>query len=396
MKKSLFAIYTVLFADNFGFAIAFTLFARLLLCPEYGMLGEEISFHTKNLWLALLFGIFPFAQFFGAPLLGDLADHYGRKVSLYITSVGCILGYIISAFAIGWHNLPILLLSRAVTGFFAGNMSISLAAVADLSPSEKERSANYGIAQALTGTGWILSMIVGGISWDPEVAFWISALLTLGSLLCLIWLFEETNVNQTKGKFHLLQGIYDISKAFIEPATRCYYLVYFFWVMGWGMISQWFAAFVMQKFGATYSSAAFWLTISAVMWFFGGVALNYLLLKRWKSYHLCLIGFPIATLLLLIACFIDCYSLFALLFTLANPFSSMTMINILNLVSIYSKKEGQGKALGVSQSVSSFAWMLNALLAAFVSGNNIVLLYPVGVSVMAVGVLLLLKRRLID
>jgi len=84
-RKELFPIFFVVFMDNFGFSMLFTLLAPLLLLPEYGMDVAHLSLWVRNVLLAITFGVFPLTQFFGSPIIGDFADHFGRKKALYIT-----------------------------------------------------------------------------------------------------------------------------------------------------------------------------------------------------------------------------------------------------------------------------------------------------------------------
>ena len=139
-KRSLFTVFTIAALDNYGFGIAFILFAPLMLTPSYGMLPLDASIGYRNVMLGVLFAAFPIAQLFGAPIFGDFADRFGRKKALYLTVVGTTLGYFLSGVAIELHAIWFLVFTRAITGFFAGNLSICLASIADLSPGEKERA----------------------------------------------------------------------------------------------------------------------------------------------------------------------------------------------------------------------------------------------------------------
>ena len=94
MKKYvLFPIFLIVFIDNFGYALAFNLLGPVLLKPEYGMMAASISVNVKNVLLAIIFGVFPLAQFFTAPLIGEFADIYGRKRAFYITLLGLTFGF---------------------------------------------------------------------------------------------------------------------------------------------------------------------------------------------------------------------------------------------------------------------------------------------------------------
>lgn len=401
MRKSpLFAVYFVIFMDNFGFALVFTLFAPLLLNPEFHIVGSQVSVGTKNVLLALLFGIFPLSQFFGAPIIGDFADHYGRKKALYITILGSFVSYVLSGVAISCESYVFLLITRFIAGFFAGNLGICLAAIADLSPDEISRGKNYGFVTTLFGISWILSMVTGGYLADPSIlktfnpsfSFYITAVLTLLSFFAVLGFLNETNTHKQREKFDLIGGIHNINKAFSAPSVRDYYFVYFFWTMGWGLVIQWFAAFAMQKFDASTIAVTSWLIGIGLTWGFGSVVINPWLLKRTTSYPSALWGFVIATILVWSSALVPEYALFGISFLVASTFSAFTMSNVLNLISISSPVEIQGKALGLSQSTASCAWILTSILAAFIGKVDILWLYPAGAFIMTAGVIWLFSK----
>jgi MFS family permease len=395
MKKfSLFPIYTVLFADNFGFGLAFTLFANLILSPYSPLIGYETSLTFKNLLLAGLFGIFPLTQLFGAPILGNWADQRGRKSALTITLLGTCIGYLFSAFSISIHSVPLLVASRAVTGFFSGNMSICLAVIADLSIDAKERARNYGFAEAIPTLGWTIGMIAGGIGWNSLIPLWMAAGITLLSFILIIKIFKETHLHRQKGKFDPFLGMRHILPVFRDKATCYYYLVFFFWVTGWGALDQWFVAFSIEKFSVHMHSLIFWLVLAGLGWSLGTLLINPFLLKNRTSYAVCLIGFLLTTLFSWAASFSSSYFLFASLFTLANVFSGFAMTNTLNLISISSSNEVQGKALGISQSISSVGKLLAAIAPVFLIGTSILWIYPAASLLLTAAFLLLLISKL--
>lgn len=163
LKDTLLPVYFVLFLDNFGFAVIFATFGPLFHNPEYGMVSAEMSAGLRNVMLAYSFIVFPLGQFFGSPFLGDIADQFGRKKAFYITIGGTTLGHIFTGIFISTNSFFLLILSRLLTGFFAGNLSICLASIADLSPDERSRSKNFAMIVIVTGISWMIAMLMGGL-----------------------------------------------------------------------------------------------------------------------------------------------------------------------------------------------------------------------------------------
>ena len=94
---------TVLFTyllDLIGFSIVFPILAPLLLNPHLHFFSPETLEATRTTILGLLFSIFGIAQFFGAPIAGALADHYGRY-KIFLASIALsVIGYAVMAMSI--------------------------------------------------------------------------------------------------------------------------------------------------------------------------------------------------------------------------------------------------------------------------------------------------------
>lgn len=217
-RKSFFSVLYVGAIDTFGFALVFVMFAPLLLSPDYHFLPPETSIAMRNFYLGILFLAFPITQFLGAPILGDFADRAGRKKTFAITITGIVIGFLLSGLATAISSLSLLIFSRFFTGFFAGNYSICLSAIADMSHTEKVRSRNFSILIVLSGLSWIFAMLIGGFLSNPEkskffspaLPFVISALLTTLSLVAIQKFFKETHEGSPRAKFNLMKGFHNI------------------------------------------------------------------------------------------------------------------------------------------------------------------------------------------
>jgi len=126
-----------------------------------------------NIWGGLLSGILAAVT---SPKLGALSDRYGRKPILIITSIGTVLGEIITIFAALYPEtfpVPVLLLSYALdglTGSFLVAMSISNAYATDCTPPS-ERNVAFGFFHASLFTGLAIGPIVAGyiVKWTGKI-----------------------------------------------------------------------------------------------------------------------------------------------------------------------------------------------------------------------------------
>ncbi|XP_030755884.1 major facilitator superfamily domain-containing protein 10 isoform X2 [Sitophilus oryzae] len=107
---------------------------------------------------SVLFGgflgsMFSFLQFLASPIIGSISDVIGRKKVMIVCMIGISLSYVLWAIS---ANLFIFVLARFLGGLSKGNVSISMAIIADVSPV-----STRGIGMALVGIAFSLGFIIG-------------------------------------------------------------------------------------------------------------------------------------------------------------------------------------------------------------------------------------------
>jgi len=384
-RRSFLSLLFVTTMDNFGFGLVFVMFDPLLLSPEYNFVPVATSLATRTLYLGLLFAAYPLTQLFGAPILGDIADRAGRKKALYITIIGVVIGFILSAIACIFTNLWFLIFSRLFTGFFAGNLSICMSAIADLSPSEKMRSRNFGIVTVVWGISWTVAMLTGGYLSDPAthsffspaLPFWITAALTLLSLLAIAKYYYETAPSTEKHPFNLIKGIHNIAVALKLKGTRLFFLIILIYNIGWGLSVEWFGSYSIIEYKVTQQATSWALIIQGAFWMLGGSLLNPWLLKKYNTHRIATIGFFFTALCLFAIFFAKSYLLFCIFYWISAAFSSFAFSNSMNLASIHAPADVQGKVMGISQSMMSLGFVIVPIIGAYVGGKNAHWFYPI-------------------
>ena len=197
----------------------------LLLNPAHGFLAENPTILAKLFAMGALFAAFLIGQFIGAPVIGELADRFGRK-KLFIRTISLtMIGYFLTGLSMSLKSILLIFLIRFLTGLFSGNQGLCNASIADLSPSEKERAKKYGILTVVWGISFPISLIMGGIFSDPalskyfspEVPFYLVVILTAFTLLAVIFFYPETFVpSEEKFSFSLLRGYKNIQEAILR------------------------------------------------------------------------------------------------------------------------------------------------------------------------------------
>ena len=151
----MFIIFLVTFIGLMGFGIILPLF------PFY---AERLGAGPEIITLSMAF--FSVGQFIAAPFWGRVSDSIGRKKVLVLTLFGSAISYIILAFA---PTITTVILSRILSGFMAGNISIAFAYVTDITDNEN-RSAGLGKVSAGLGLGFMTGPAIGGLLAGNDVA----------------------------------------------------------------------------------------------------------------------------------------------------------------------------------------------------------------------------------
>ncbi|NGX61165.1 MAG: Tetracycline resistance protein, class B [Chlamydiae bacterium] len=383
-KKSLFSAYFILFLDNFGYAVTFPLFPLLLLTTSFDFLPEATLTSTRNILLGILLAAFPLAKFFGAPFFGDTADRFGRKKTLIWTLAGTVLGYALSALAIYLKSYSFLLFSRLLSGFFSGNLVISLAIISDLNPSREKRAKGMSVAASCLGLGITAAIVAGGVLTAPEIlsalspafAFWALAVVSLLNLVVLFLFYQETATQiSPDAKISFTKPFRNILSVIGQKTLHPIYLFLFFWFFGFFLSIQWVVPLSVEKFQASRDEITWLLVIFGLCWALSGVFLNRRLLSKFSIWPLTLWSLFLVSFLYFICAIDNFFLYFTLAYILSGIFIAFCLGNTMTLISLAISAEGQGKALGVGQSVTSLAQFLSPFLGGFLAGFSIELIF---------------------
>ncbi|CAH0562208.1 unnamed protein product [Brassicogethes aeneus] len=170
VNPTIYVIFISLLLDLLAFTMILPLLPSLLehyrkndSTGLYLWLSSKIEFFQNLVgapekYNSVLFGgflgsLFSFLQFIASPVVGGISDVIGRKSVMIICLVGISSSYILWALS---SNLVLFILARFIGGISKGNVSLSMAIIADVS-SMKTR----GIGMALVGIAFSLGFIVG-------------------------------------------------------------------------------------------------------------------------------------------------------------------------------------------------------------------------------------------
>jgi DHA1 family tetracycline resistance protein-like MFS transporter len=182
--KPLFVLFFIVVVDLLGFGIIIPLFPYLAV--RLGATPEQIT---------PILGVYSLCQFIAAPLWGRLSDRIGRRPVLMTSMLGAALSYLILAYA---DSIAWLIVSRALGGFMAGNISAAMAYAADVT-SDEDRARGLGTIGAAIGIGFMLGPALGGLLAGENLqsaSFELPALVAAGCsalafIAVLSWLPES-------------------------------------------------------------------------------------------------------------------------------------------------------------------------------------------------------------
>lgn len=366
-RNPILAVFITVFIDMLGVGIIIPIFAPLIVRNEYGLMPLATSEATRNLTYGVLSATFAIFQFFGAPILGGLADKYGRKKILRFSLLGTFVGYVLFALAVHYRLLWLVFIARALPGFMGGNISIVLASLADIS-DPKDRAKNFGLVGMAFGLGFILGPFIGGTLGKIDLALplWCTAALTLLNIVLVIIQFPETFVPSGNGTVSLLTGIRNVKRALKMKELDVVFLTLFLQAFGFSFFMQFFQVYLIKQYdfsqvqiGQMFGYIGIWIAITQ-----GGI--TRLVSKRFSSpqiLQVTLLGLSLSLWLIL-----GPSALWMLFVTqpLVALFQGLSQPNLTSIVSVLTPKDTQGEILGIQQSVQSLAFAIPPIIAGVV------------------------------
>lgn len=368
-QRAIMPLMGVIVLDALGIVIVYPVFALLFAADSPFLVIAGWSQHARDICYGLTLALYPLGMLFGAPFLGDLSDAWGRKRVLLLCLCGTLVGFVLSALAIMYHSLWLLLLGRALDGFTAASQPIAQAAIVDIS-DERNKTRNLAWIVFAIYLGMVLGPMVGGVfselSIDAHLGlalpFWVAALLSWLNIVALWLTFQET-YHVKPAKLDLCKGLNLFAAAFTHQGVRRLVIVFLLSQLAWLTYYQMMPLYLVQyhQYFAVY--IGLFLAVIGVL---SCVGLTVLLPRLEKR---CLPERILKTALL---CLGVSFVLVAALFQFSVPQWLLAMligmVNAIYTAAIYSQFSGQvdasaqGWVMGVTAAVSAFSFALTGVL----------------------------------
>ncbi|MBI3212016.1 MAG: MFS transporter [Simkania negevensis] len=368
--SSLLSLFFTFSVDNLGATIIFPIFAPLFMEVGQRLFAPDFPITYRTTLLGLFYGIFPLMQFLFAPLLGEYADRQGRRKALLLTAFLTLSGFAFSAVGIHDRSLLEIFFGRMLMGLGAGNLSVCLSALSDLSPRPKEKVKYFSYGSAVAGFTFILGPFLGGKLSDsslsslfhPAFPMWIGASLALVNLLFLFFAFQETIKEKSQKPFDFIKGIHGIQIILQTKSIKRLYLIYFFYLFSWTVIYLFIPAFLVDDFELSNSKIGDICALMGGCWVFGTAVLHRLFFKVARGQMILKGAFILFSLVVLFIPFMKTITSFVLILGVCTMISGLSWPLCTGAISNAASPEMQGKVLGLSQSMLSLTMMLSSLV----------------------------------
>ena len=386
----------VAFLDFIGFGMIIPIAPLLLTDPTSpSFLLTAATVKSGYVLLGIMLAMFPLGQFIASPILGQLSDRVGRKPVLLFTLAGTCLSYIIFAIGIYTRNIPLLIGARFVDGITGSNISVTYAALADVTKPD-QRSRRFGLVGATIGLGLTLGPFLGGVLADPHTVswfgfatpFWFAAGLSLLAMIGVIFWFQETLAQKVaSGRIRLNQSIINIRKALSLAGMRPVLSTSFIYSFGFTFYQTFIGVYLVHKFGfdagqigGFFFYTGVWLMIAQLII----VRRLALVLKEHQILRFSLFCTGLCPILYLLPS-VWWGVLFIVPFFAI--FNSLTVVNIPAIVSRSADAGVQGEVLGINASVQALGQTIPPVIAGFLAAQIVfwVPLLIAGVGVMLAG-----------
>lgn len=255
--KALLTVFLTIFIDMLGIGIFIPIFPLLVLPhSEFRVIPDSWTIAQGFILLGWLSASFPLAQFIFSPILGQLADKFGRKKVLALSILGTALAYFLLAYSIATKNIPLMFFARILDGITGGNISVAQAVIADIS-TPNNRAKNFGVIGMAFGLGFIMGPFIGGKLADPSVVSWFGSttpfifagILSLINVCSILTLLPETLKAKNSRKINLFKPVSNLIVAFSQKNLRNIMPTTFLYNAGFNFFVTFFAVTLAEKYG---------------------------------------------------------------------------------------------------------------------------------------------------
>lgn len=399
-KRGVFVVWLIIFIDLMGFGIvlpSLPYFVRIFEVPEWAnaaarVVGLERS--RGGVLVGTILTAYSLFQFIFAPIWGRLSDRVGRRPILALSTSGFALTWVIFAFAPGFTWL---LISRALAGVCAANISTAQAYMADVFPAER-RSKGMGLIGMAFGLGFVFGPAIGGALVSETLLGWFgygpdidvqafqraqlmfpslfAAALSLTAFILTITIMRESLSPELRAKAGPRKSrMAQFAAALTRPGIGPMLVVYLIVTLGFAQLEAMFTQFNAEYLALDASHNAWvFVVIGLTLAFVQGGLIGRLskLLGPARVLLIGLAGLTVAMFLfgyqVQINAYIGVNQFVLLLFFsfLIGAFNGLCNPSVLAIISSHARADEQGGTMGFTASAATLGRIIGPILGGYI------------------------------
>ena len=253
-------LFIAVLVDSIGFGIILPVLPGLIMQLTGVSIDRAAAYGG---WLSFVYALM---QFFCAPVLGNLSDHFGRRPVLLFALLALGIDYFIMGFApaIGW-----LFVGRAIAGMAGASFTPAYAYVADITPPER-RAQRFGLMGAAFGIGFIVGPGVGAAfsHFGVRAPFFAAGVLALANTTLGFFALPESLPPALRRPFQWARAnpLGTLAQMRKYPVVLLMLAAMFLWQLGQQVLPTTWAFYTISKFHWTAAEVGYSLVfVGAIM-----------------------------------------------------------------------------------------------------------------------------------
>jgi DHA1 family tetracycline resistance protein-like MFS transporter len=349
--------------------------------------------------------------FFAGPIWGALSDRRGRKPMLLLSQLGTLAAFLMLACS---KSMPMLFVSRIVDGIFGGNFPIAKAVIGDVVPpgERSEQMSNIGVAHVLAsligpGLGGLLSR------WGIVAPGLVAASLTCLTVALTVAFLKESNPlarhvpgfglageseDGRRGRAHSAKdrpatGQLRQESVWKNETARYLLIQWGFHTLSFMIYISCISLFASLKLGLDAGQMGRLLMLAGFVRVFIRFVVFVPLRRRLGDRKTSLIGLGTFVVVFFLLGYVQTQVQFGLVLCVVSFAAACTRGILTGFLSRAVKPWEQGRAMGLSASLDSFAQITGPLVGGFILDSLPLWVYGGLASGMALGAFLMAFRQ---
>jgi MFS family permease len=355
MTRTFWITLFIAFANSLSFTI---------LIPILYLYGKE--FGLSDFQTSLVFATYSVAQFISTPVIGKLSDRFGRKPLLILSLAGTVIANFLAGTASG---AAMLFFARFLDGITGGNVSVAQAIVSDITPTEGRAKA-FGLFGAVTfGLGFIVGPILSLISQQVSLGAGFltsSAIALMALILVLIALPETLQIKSAKAEQWWDIGLGNLITGLAIPRVGILLIINFLIGTTFTIFTFAFQPYFTQVLGQNSQALTILFTSFGVVSVVVQAKGLGLLTQRLSLVKILFIGLFMRSLTFLVMPNFPNIVYFVGVTLVFSMFNALVQPAITTLISINSKPEVQGTAMGLNASYLNVSNAFGPMIAGLI------------------------------